>query len=103
MQKAMWSFDDMLQLGRVYEMMESKGLSMPEAIQQLKRDMPPYRIPTEVMGSRTASRLLQDRTLAVFNHYHYAKMKQIANAVRDVVLLDSGGNTAATLAVTVAA
>lgn len=85
MQKAMWSFDDMLQLGRVYELMESKGLSMEEAIRQLKRDMPPYRIPTEVMGSRTVSRLMQDRNLMVFNHYHYAKMKQLANAVRDVV------------------
>lgn len=85
MQHGMWSFDDMLQLGRVYELMESKGLGMESAIQQLKRDMPPYRIPTEVMGSRTASRLLQDRSLAVFNQYHYAKLKQVANAIRDVV------------------
>lgn len=91
-QKVMWGFHDMLLLSRVRELMQTKNLSIEEAVRQAERHIADYRVPASVgEGSlklsqptaRVLSRIMQDRTVTVFGRYHYNKLRAIGNTLGD--------------------
>jgi hypothetical protein len=59
-------------------------MSLRNAIHEAERHIPGYHIPTEILGSRTLSRLYQDPSLFEFSRYHYGMMKSYANMARDL-------------------
>ena len=81
--EAMWLMNDMMLLQRQFEL-ESKGLSAREAIQNAEKDIPNYRVPSEVMGSPALSQFLTSSKYAVFGRYHYGMLRSLALMVRDL-------------------
>lgn len=110
---AMWTLRDAMYMQLVNEEMMYNGLTRKQAIQEVERHMPSYRIPTKVMGSRMASQVLQDPRVTVFSRYHYGLVNSLKETAKDLAALKQGragvrhflkgADTAAAIAVAVAA
>lgn len=83
MRNVLWAANDMFMVHRVLEL-ERKGLSVREAIKEAEKHIPNYRIPSEVVGSRQFSRILQEPALTIFSRYHYGMWKSYMNMVADM-------------------
>lgn len=81
--KLLWGANDIFMLQRVAEL-ERKGLSRAMAIKEAEKHIPNYRIPSEIMGSRAWSELMQNPNIFIFNRYHYGVWKSYANMVKDM-------------------
>jgi hypothetical protein len=98
--KVLWQTGDMFMAHRVFEL-ERKGMSTAEAIKEAEKHIPNYRIPTEVVGSRTFSNIMQEPALTIFSRYHYGMWKSYTNMLGDLAKgtgkekLESIGNLAA--------
>jgi hypothetical protein len=84
MRNVLWAANDMFMLHRVFEL-ERKGLPVRAAIKEAERHIPNYRIPSEVLGSRQFSRILQEPALTIFSRYHYGMWKSYMNMLSDLV------------------
>lgn len=80
MRNVLWAANDMFMLHRVFEL-ERKGLPVREAIKEAELHIPNYRIPSEVLGSRMFSRILQEPAFTIFSRYHYGQWKSYMNMV----------------------
>ncbi len=85
--KALWYVGDVFMTHRVIELQE-KGLSLRQAIHDAERDIPNYRVPSEVLGSRLASQALRNNMLNVFGRYHYGVARGIGAVVKDLAVGD---------------
>jgi hypothetical protein len=83
-QKVLWASHDILLTQRVKEL-EAKGMSMKEAIIDAQRDIPPYILPTKIMGSRTLQQMMGNNPLVVFGRYHYGMWNSYANQFKDLL------------------
>lgn len=83
MRNVLWAANDMFMLHRVFEL-ERKGMPARAAIHEAERHIPNYRIPTEVLGSRQFSRILQEPALTIFSRYHYGMWKSYMNMLGDM-------------------
>ena len=89
-QKAMWFTRDVMYVQLVREIMarqeKSTGVKMElkDAIYQAERHMPNYRLPSEVMGSRSLSKVLRNPNVSMFARYHYGMVKSLVNTLKDV-------------------
>ncbi len=83
MRNVLWAANDMFMVHRVLEL-ERKGLPVREAIKEAEKHIPNYRIPSEVVGSRQFSRILQEPALTIFSRYHYGQWKSYMNMVGDM-------------------
>jgi len=72
-----------MMMQRVLEL-ERKGLGARAAIREAEKHIPNYRIPTEVMGSREFSQILQEPAVTVFSRYHYGMFRSYANMLNDL-------------------
>ena len=82
--KVMWSVNDMFLTQRVMEL-ERKGMSMKQAIIEAERDIPNYRLPIKIMGSRFIAETVGDPAKLAFGRYHYGMWNSYANIVKDAV------------------
>jgi hypothetical protein len=86
---AMWSVNDMFYMQGVYER-EMKGMKLKDAIVDLERSFPNYRMPTTIMGSgqwsRFLSKVLSDPTYMAFGRYHENMMNAQATIVKDLAV-----------------
>jgi hypothetical protein len=80
--RTLWWANDVLMMQRVLEL-ERKGMGLPAAIKEAEKHIPNYRIPTEVLGSRAFSQILQEPAFTVFSRYHYGVFNSYANMLRD--------------------
>ena len=102
MNRVLWQANDIFMMQRIFEL-ERRGLTRLEAIKEAEKHIPNYRIPPEVLGSRTFSRVLQDTALTAFGRYHYGVWNSYTNMVKDMFgpnstpkqRLDGAGNLAA--------
>jgi hypothetical protein len=109
----MWTIRDAMYMQLVNEEMMFRGLSRKEAIKEVERHMPSYRIPTKVMNSRLVSQVLQDPRVTVFSRYHYGLVNSLKETASDLAALKEGragmrkflkgADTAAAIAVAAAA
>jgi len=88
-QKAMWFTRDVMYVQLVREVMarqEKSGnkMTLKEAIDQVEKHMPNYRLPSEVAGSRMVSQVLRDPRVSMFSRYHYGMVKSLVNTLKDV-------------------
>jgi hypothetical protein len=88
-QQAMWFTRDTMYVQLIRETMaraEKKGqpLELKDAIKEVERHMPNYRMPSEIMGSRMLSKTLQNPNVAMFSRYHYGMVKSLLETARDL-------------------
>ena len=95
--RAMWITRDIMYMQYLREIMETKGLSHPEAISYAERHMPNYRLPSmigeKVVGEnvgRGLSYIMQNPNISVFSRYHYGMVKSLINMVREVGAIRKG-------------
>jgi len=95
--RAMWITRDIMYMQYLREIMETKGLSHPEAIDYAERHMPNYRLPSmigeKVVGEnlgRGLSYIMQNPNISVFSRYHYGMVKSLVNMVREVCAIRKG-------------
>lgn len=82
--KVMWSVNDVLLTQRVMEL-EKQGKSMKQAIIDAERDIPNYRLPIKIMGSRWLQKQLADPVKVAFGRYHYGMFNSYANQFKDLL------------------
>jgi hypothetical protein len=110
---AMWTVRDMMYMQLINEKMRYEGMTRAEAIKDVERHMPNYRIPHKVMGSRALSEVLQNPNVTVFSRYHYGLVNSLKNTAQDIAAIRHGQaglkdflhgmDTAAAIAVAIAA
>jgi len=59
-------------------------MEVKDAIAEVERHMPNYRLPSEVMNSRTLSKVLRDPRVSMFARYHYGMVKSLVNTIKDI-------------------
>lgn len=110
---AMWTVRDMMYMQMINEKMAYEGMTRQQAIKDVERHMPSYRIPHKVMGSRALSEVLQNPNVTVFSRYHYGLVNSLKETAMDLAALRNGqagvrqflhgADTAAAIAVAIAA
>jgi hypothetical protein len=109
---AMWTVRDMMYMQLINENMIYNNLTRAEAIKEVERHMPNYRIPYKVMNSTAMSEVLQNPKLTVFSRYHYGLVNSLKETTKDLAALRKGqagvreflhgADTAAAIAVAIA-
>lgn len=83
--RALWMVGDMFMLQRQFELERTHGLAMRDAIFQAEKDIPNYRVPSEVLGSHKMGELLRSPNFLNFGRYKYGQIRAIYLTVRDMV------------------
>ena len=83
MRNVLWATSDMFMMHRYLEL-ERQGLSSKAAIKAAEKHIPNYRIPTTIMGSRTASQFAQEPAFVNFARYHYGMWKSFMHMATDL-------------------
>ena len=86
--KSMWLANDVFLMQRIMEL-EEKGLDTRSAIKAAEKDIPNYRIPSRIFGSREFAQLLKGRNWLVFGRYKYGQWKALGHMVEDLIGKDS--------------
>lgn len=87
---AMWTVRDAMYLQLVNEKMRYEGMTRKEAIKEVERHMPSYRVPHRVMGSRMLSEVLQNPSYTIFSRYHYGLVNSLKETAADLAALRKG-------------
>ena len=94
---AMWTVRDMMYVQQIREQMMYNKLSMKEAIYEVERHLPAYRLPTRVgegvLGedmSRRLSEVLQNPNVTIFSRYHYGMLKSLMETAKDLSAIRKG-------------
>lgn len=82
--KATWYSNDIFTMQRLLEE-EGKGKSTSQAIEDVGKYLPNYRLPTRFLGSRNAKQFLSNPNISMFMPYHYGILKSYGNLVRDLI------------------
>jgi hypothetical protein len=82
--KAMWATRDVLYTQLIMERM-NRGETMPEAIKNVEKHMPAYRIKSRVLGSRGLSKVMHDPSMTVFSAYHYGLLSSFGEHAKSVI------------------
>ena len=88
---AMWTVRDIMYQAYIRELMQTRKLSMKDAIAESERHMPNYRLPSRVgeaflgeTGSRGLSKVLNNPSMTVFSRYHYGLVRSIIETNKDL-------------------
>lgn len=81
-QKALWAGSDVFTTLRVREL-QRKGIPMDQAVIEAERDLPNYRTPTKLMGSRWAAQKFFNSAMFAFSRYHFGMINAYANEFKD--------------------
>jgi hypothetical protein len=70
--------------------MRYSGMTRAEAIKDVERHMPAYRVPHRVMGSRMLSEVLQNPSVTIFSRYHYGLVNSLKETAADLAAIRKG-------------
>lgn len=94
---AMWVVRDAMYIQQIKEKMMFENLTQKEAIAEVERHMPSYRINARVgekiLGgklSRGLSQMLQNPNISVFSRYHYGMVNSLVATASDIAKLKHG-------------
>jgi hypothetical protein len=79
----MWAANDMIYTQSYLEKIE-KGMSPQEAMIRTEQHIPNYRLPTTIMGSRAAAKVVGEPLAFAFSPYHYGVFNSYAHVVKDL-------------------
>jgi len=83
----MWATRDILYTARILEHL-NQGMKLPEAIQQVDKFMPTYKLPSRISlfgvgpKQRWVSEFMQNKALTVFSRYHHGALSALGNSVK---------------------
>jgi hypothetical protein len=82
--KILWAGGDMFSLARQMEL-EDRGLTKDEAVRKVEKDIPNYWVPSSVMGTVLASKVMKSSMVMNFGRYKYGQVASLYNMARDVI------------------
>lgn len=82
--KALYGYGDVIYKQRYLELRE-KGMSPREAIKEVERFIPNYRLSTKVAGSRTLANVIGAQNVIQFGRYDLSRFKAVANMFGDLL------------------
>jgi hypothetical protein len=82
--KTLWAINDMLMLQRQFEL-EMKGMPTRQAIRSAEKDIPNYRVPSEVLGSHSMAMAIKSPNWLNFGRYKYGQINALGQMVKDMI------------------
>jgi hypothetical protein len=81
--KVTWGVNDFLTLQATYEEM-ANGRTFDEAVKEVGKHIPNYRIPARVLGSKGISDLMSNPNITMFGGYHYGALRSYGEMINDI-------------------
>ena len=79
-----WGTNEVLTLQLIRETMARTGLSLDEAVTEVGKHMPNYRVPPRVLNSRLLSHVMRNPLLTLWGHYHYGAFRSYGEMAKEV-------------------
>lgn len=79
-----WGTNEILTLQLIRETMARTGMSMGEAISEVGKHMPNYRIPARVLNSRFLSHVMRNPVISLWGHYHYGALRSYGEMAKEM-------------------
>jgi len=79
-----WGTNEVLTLQLIRETMARTGLGLEDAISEVGKHMPNYRIPPRVLNSRLISHVMRNPLLTLWGHYHYGALRSYGEIAKEV-------------------
>lgn len=86
--QSLWKWNDIIMM-QGYLVKEAKGMSKIEAMKEVEKHIPNYRLPERVLGSRVLQKVLADPTFTTFGRYDYGRLASYGNMVKELIGKDS--------------
>jgi hypothetical protein len=86
-----WGTNEILTLQLIRETMARTGLPLDEAISEVGKHMPNYRIPPRVLNSRLISAVMRNPMLTLWGHYHYGALRSYGEIGKELMSPTSTG------------
>jgi hypothetical protein len=84
--KIAWPASDMMFLQAAYEYQEDhSGVSLHDALREVGRIIPEYRIPTRTVNSTALSKLMSSNIATVFGNYHYGLLRSFTESAKSAM------------------
>lgn len=83
--RVLWGTGDMFRMSRYLELTERKGLSPADAVAQIERFTPTYRMPHEIFGDRKIAQIYKSQSIFEFSRYHWDQLRFYANIGKDLL------------------
>jgi len=87
--KVTWAVNDIATLQAIYEEI-GRGKSWSEAITDVGKHIPNYRLPAELFGSKQLMDAIKNPNLTMFSAYHYGALKSYFEMMKSLVMGDKG-------------
>lgn len=86
--KATWVTNDVAMLQATYEHMERTGQSFKEAVTDVSKHIPDYRLPTRIFNSPSLAKLMSNPDLTMFGAYHYGALRSYGEMAKGLISED---------------
>jgi hypothetical protein len=86
--KVTWVSNDVAMLQATYEHMERTGSSFKEAITDVSKHIPDYRLPTRIFNSTALAKLMSSPDLTMFGAYHYGALRSYGEMAKGLLSED---------------
>jgi hypothetical protein len=86
--KVTWVSNDVAMLQATYEHMERTGSSFKEAIADVSKHIPDYRLPTRIFNSTALAKLMSSPDLTMFGAYHYGALRSYGEMAKGLLSED---------------
>ena len=83
--KATWVTNDVAMLQATYEHMERTGQSFKEAVTDVSKHIPDYRLPTRIFDSPGLAKLMSSPDLTMFGAYHYGALRSYGEMAKGLI------------------
>jgi hypothetical protein len=79
-----WVSNDVAMLQATYEHMEKTGSTFKEAISDVSKHIPDYRLPTRIFNSTALAKLMSNPELTMFGAYHYGALRSYGEMAKSL-------------------
>lgn len=86
--KATWVSNDVAMLQATYQHMEQTGSSFKDAVTDVSKHIPDYRLPTRIFNSTALAKLMSSPDLTMFGAYHYGALRSYAEMAKGLISED---------------
>lgn len=86
--KATWVTNDVAMLQAAYEHMDRTGQTFKEAIDDVSKHIPDYRLPTRIFNSTSLAKLMANPDLTMFGAYHYGALRSYGEMAKGLLAED---------------
>jgi hypothetical protein len=86
--RATWTTNDIAMLQATYQHMEKTGASFKEAVTDVSKHIPDYRLPTRIFGSPALAKVMSSPELTMFGAYHYGALRSYGEMAKGLISED---------------